>query len=53
MEELIRAAGRRPVQRSTLYGAAPPAQVARSLEEHAVELAPLVVLAPAAAAGRI
>jgi FO synthase len=53
MEALIRAAGRRAVQRTTLYGAAPKGQVARSLEASGAELAPLVAVAPAAAAGRL
>ena len=32
MEALIRAAGRTPRQRTTLYGSPPPEQVARSLD---------------------
>jgi FO synthase len=52
MEEVIRQAGRRPVQRTTLYGVPPYAQVARSLAAGG-ELAPLVKLPPAQAAGRI
>ena len=48
MEALIRAAGRSPRQRTTLYGAAPPAQTAKSFG--AAPLAPAVAL-PAGAAG--
>jgi FO synthase len=48
MEELIRAAGRAPRQRTTLYGAPSPAQVARSFG--AAALAP-VASVPAARRG--
>ncbi|KAG2454223.1 hypothetical protein HYH02_001257 [Chlamydomonas schloesseri] len=44
MERIIRAAGRSPRQRTTLYGVPPPDQTARSFE--AAELAPLVFAAP-------
>lgn len=44
MESLIRAAGRMPLQRTTLYGSPLPSQIERSFR--AAELAP-VVLAPA------
>lgn len=40
MERLIRMAGRVPVQRTTLYGSPPAAQVERSLQ--AAPLQPLV-----------
>lgn len=48
MEALIRAAGRSPRQRTTLYGAVPAAQTAKSFG--AAPLAPAVAL-PAGAAG--
>ncbi len=48
MEAIIRAAARVPVQRTTLYGRPPPAQVARSFV--AAGLAPLVTV-PAGSGG--
>jgi len=48
MERIIRAAGRIPVQRTTLYGRPPPEQAARS--RAAQPLLPTFSLSPAAAA---
>ena len=46
MEAVIRAAGRVPVQRTTLYGRAPGSQVLRSLEEGREALKPLTFEGP-------
>ncbi len=50
MEDIIRAAGRSPRQRTTLYGVPPPDQTARSFQ--AAPLAPLVSASPSSGALR-